>query len=165
MLFRSLAMKAALASADGRSRSKGHPSGAGKKGGHKKIEGKSFARPTQMTSATTELLSTKQKIAAANDNKSKAESKQSKPAAAHPRRERFMKNYDAAKNRLGKVLANVKAKVAAVRDKALPKSNAAQLARNAEHRKSKAGATKTKTKDTVAKKPVAPPPPGPRRGK
>ena len=159
-----LAMKEALASADGRSRSKGHPSGAGKKG-KPKTQGKSFARPTQMSSATTEQLSTKQKIAAANDNKNRAEAKQGKPAAMHPRRERFMKTYEAAKARLGKVIKNVKGKVAAIRDKALPKSNTGQLARNAEQRQSKPDGTKTKAKTKAAQKPVAPPPPGPRRGR
>ena len=156
-----LAMKAALASADGRSRSKGHPSGAGKKGS--KTQGKSFARPTQMSMASTEQPTTKQKMAAANDNKSKVERKDAKPAKTHPRRERLMKNYAAAKARLGKMVEKVKGKVAAVRDKAWPKSNVGQLAKNAERRQSKAGATKTKTKDKVATKSVAPP--GPRRGK
>lgn len=156
-----VAMKAALNSADGRSRSKGHPSGAGKKGS--KTEGKSFARPTQMSMASTEQPSTKQKMAAANDNKGKGERKETKPAKTHPRRERLMKTYAAAKARLGKMVEKVKGKVAAVRDKAWPKSNVGQIAKNNEQRRSKAGATKTKTKDKVAKKSVAPP--GPRRGK
>ena len=152
-----LAMKEALAGPDGKSRSKGHPSGAGKKGS--KSQGKSFARPTQLT------FSTREKIAAANENKAKGEAGQKKPADLHPRRERLVKSYEAAKARLGKLAEKIKGKVGEIRDKALPKSNGEKQAKNAEKRRTQEGATKTKTKGKVAQKPVTPPPPGPKRGK
>ena len=95
--------------------------------------------------------------------KPETEAKQAKRPNMHPRRERLMKGYEAAKARLGQLLERVKAKIAAIWDKALPKSNVGQLAKNAEQRKSKAGRTKAKTKDKVAQKPAAPP--GPRHGR
>ena len=152
-----LAMKEAIAGPDGKSRSKGHPSGAGKKGS--KSQGKSFARPTQLT------FSTREKIAAANDNKAKGEAGQKKPADMHPRRERLVKSYEAAKARLGKLAEKIKGKVGEIRDKALPKSNGEKQAKNAEKRRTQAGTTKTKTKAKVAQKPVTPTPPGPKRGR
>jgi conjugative relaxase-like TrwC/TraI family protein len=170
-----LAMKQALASADGRSRSKGHPSGAGKKVVNTQNQGRSFARPIEMR------LSTQQKMLAANENKVKAQATQNQPGKqaaqepvkVHPRRERFAKSYEAAKSRLGEVVKNMKGKVAAVRDQALPKSNTAQLAKNAEQRPMKTNATMAKTNAKVAQKPVQkqkqapppPPPPPPKRGR
>ena len=153
-----VAMKQALASINGRRGSKGHPSGAGQKGPDSKTQAKSFERPT-------EPFSTRQKLAAANQKESNTEGMQGKSIQSHPRRERLMKNYDAAKARLGKMVANLKGKVTAIRDKALPKSNVEQLAKNAEQRKSKAGGTRPKTNGKIADKSVAPRPPGARRGK
>jgi conjugative relaxase-like TrwC/TraI family protein len=154
-----LAMKEALAGPDGKSRSKGHPGGTGKKATNNQNRGKSFLRPTQLTTSTQE------KIAAANDNKRKGEAAQKKPASIHPRRERLMKGFQAAKNRLGKMAGEIKGKVGAIRDKALPKGNVEKLAKNAERRQSKQGATKGQTKGKTAQKPVTPPTPGPRRGR
>lgn len=153
-----LAMKAALAGPDGRNRSKGHPSGAKKQAGFTKTNYRSNIRPTELTTTT------KQKIAAANENKNKGVAEGKEPAM-HPRRERFVKSYEAAKARLGKLAEKVKGKVAAVRDKALPKSNTEQMARKAEQRHSQASGTKSKTKSKVAQKPPTPPPPGPKRGR
>jgi hypothetical protein len=153
-----LAMKEALAGPDGKSRSKGQPSGNGKKVSSQ-TRGKSFLRPTQLTDSTRE------KIAAANENKRKGEGAQKKPANTHPRRERLMQSYKSAKARFGKLAEKVKSKINAVRDKALPKSTTEKLAKNAERRQSKTGGTKMKAKGKTVQKPVTPPPPAPRRGR
>ena len=155
-----LAMKRALAGADGKSRSKG---GDSKPVKQKQNLGKPFLRQTE------HRLSTKEKIIAANERKANGEAQQKKPGAMHPRRERLMKNYQAAKDRLGKLAEKIKGKVGViadkVRDKGLLKSNMEKVAKNAEQRQSKPGGTKAKTKGKTVQKPPTPPPPGPKRGR
>ena len=78
-----------------------------------------------------------------------------------------MKNYQAAKARLGKLAEKIKGKVGAigekVRDKGLLKSNMERVAKNAEQRQNKPNGTKTKSKGKTVQKP--PTPPGPKRGR
>jgi len=152
-----MAVKKALAGPDGMSRSKGRPSGRSRQHRDQTVH-----RPIQ-----TRDISTKEKIAAANERKGKNERAENKPTKLHPRRERLMKSYEAAKNRIGKLAEKVKGKVGAIRDKALPKSNVQNQAKNAERRKSKSNGTKQVTKAKAVQKtpPKAPPPPAPRRGR
>jgi hypothetical protein len=135
-------MRRALAGADGKSRSKGHPSGDGEKKGNTQNRGRSFVRPTELTD------STKGKIAAANENKKPVAKK---PAVTPTREGRVGKAYEAAKNHFKQATAKVKNTIDNLKNRRanqLPKNDTAQISKHAvKQRAADAGAAaKTQAK-------------------
>ncbi len=130
-------MRRRIAGPDGKSRSKGHPSGNGQKKGNVQSRGRSFLRPTELTTTT------KEKIAAAKVTKAPAAAQ--KPAATLTRQGRIANGYRAAKDHFKKVSARVKGAFDSVKQnrlsKQLPQSNVGQVSRhNVKQRTADAGA-------------------------
>jgi hypothetical protein len=118
-------MRRALAGADGKSRSKGHPTGEGKGKAETQSRGRSFLRPTELKTPP------KEKIAAANENKKTAARK---PAETQSREGRMGKAYEAARNHFKKATEKVKSTIDKVKDRRanqLPKNNTAQVSKHA----------------------------------
>ena len=185
-----VAMRRALAGADGKSRSKGHPDLTEKKGKFIQSRGRSFLRPTELRNAV------KGKVAAQQPAKAKAEkkvplttppkeSKKSHQAEPVTRKDRLVNAYQNAARNLSKMVERVKsnptrklqeaaAKVQATAGQqaqqvkaAKPQSNVQQVAKHAANVKAapppNSGARAQKLPEPVKAKAPAPPPPGPRK--
>ena len=98
-----LEMRRGMAGADGKSRSKGHPSGEGEKKLATQERGKSFLRPTQ---PSTPL---KEKTPATAESKTQTAAKTAtKPSPSQSRQDRFANNLAAARNHFARVSEKVK---------------------------------------------------------
>ena len=98
-----LEMRRGMAGADGKSRSKGHPSGDAEKKAASKERGKSFLRPTQPSTPA------KEKAPAANENKAQTVNPiPAKPNSSQTRQDRFANNLAAARANFARVAEKVK---------------------------------------------------------
>ncbi len=95
-------MRRGLAGSDGKSRSKGHPSGDIQKKGDVQNRGRSFLRPTQPPTAA------KEQVAAAKTDKAAKPASVRKPTASQTRLDRVADGYRAAKDHFKKVSEKVK---------------------------------------------------------
>ena len=148
-------MRRGLSGADGKSRSKGHPNGGSQKKGNEQSRGRSFLRPTQLTTLT------KGKIAAASANKIVEAAVKPKTVSAETRQGRIANGFQAAKDHFKNVATRVKGAFGnggeGKRANQLPQSNVAQAAKHSvKQRVADAGVT-AKQQAKVQQK--APPPP------
>jgi conjugative relaxase-like TrwC/TraI family protein len=144
-----VAMRRGLSSADGRSRSKGHPSTPGQQRGSK-TEGKSFLRPTQPSGQKRETVATK---AAA-----KSVGAEQKPLMPSPQG-RVANGYRAAKDHFKKVSARVKDGFASVKNrlaKQLPKNNEARVSKHAVKQRASDAGARAKQQTKLPQKAPAP---------
>ena len=142
-----------MAGVDGKSCSKGHPSQPGHKKQSTLVRGKSFARPTQLTSTK------KEKIVAAKQNKKPAAAKDK--TAMPSRQGKVAKAYDAAKKHLAQVAKRTKTAVQSFkpgkRPKLFPEVSTRQMAGRRAKKQTGGGSAKTRTK-TQQKAPTPPAP-------
>jgi hypothetical protein len=150
-------MRRGLAGSDGKSRSKGHPSGDAEKKANIQNRGRSFLRPTELTTAT------KEKVAAASTAKQPAAALAQKPAASQTRLDRVANGYRAAKDHFKKVSEKVKGTFEGRAAKRLPQSNVEQVARHG--MKQRAADAGSMAKQHVKAQQKAPAPVPVRRGR
>lgn len=145
-------LRRALSGSDGKSRSKGHPSGDGQKKGNQQNRGRSFLRPTELTTAT------KEKVVAANENKAAKRSAAAQPTTT--RQGRIANGYQAAKDHFKKVSEKVKdafkGKSDGKRASHLPQSNTGQAATHSVKQRAADAGAQVKQQAKVQQK--APPP-------
>ena len=143
-----LDMRAKMAGPDGKSRSKGHPSGNEKTQGNVQNRGRSFIRPTELTTPTQE------KMAAARA--ARAERAAPQPA----RQSRLAKGYQAARENFKSVVGRAKIAVASAirgkRENTLPRNTPAKAAKHA--LKERARETRMKAKQQTKTQQKAPAP-------
>ncbi len=166
-----VAMRRGLSGSDGKSRSKGHPTPLDQKKGNVQARGRSFLRPTELTTATKEKLT-----AAKSQNAQKTEGAQKQPAAgtaatqilAQGRQNRAANAYQAGRAHFGKVAGRVKGALQTLdharKTKALPPSNVAQASRHSLKQRSADAGVKAKAPAKVPQK-VPTPAPVARRGR
>jgi conjugative relaxase-like TrwC/TraI family protein len=153
-----VAMRRGLTGADGKSRSKGHPTADGKGKAEIQNRGRAFLRPTQPQNAP--------KIGAANENQKQTAVKTA-GGDANRRQSRLAKGYEAAKTHFKKVTDRVKDAAKSIRNgrssKQWPESN---VAKNSTHKaKQQSAEAVAKTKTQTKNQTKAPPTPAPRRGR
>ena len=141
-------MRRGLSGADGKSRSKGHPSTVGQTKGNEQNRGRSFLRPTEMKTPS------KEKVASANENKA------AKLAATQTRQSRVASGYESAKNHFKNISERVKGAFASAKEgrraNQLPHSNTEQAAKHSvKQRAADAGAV-AKQQTKVQQKTPAP---------
>jgi hypothetical protein len=149
-------MRRGLAGADGKSRSKGSPSGKGNGNAEIQNRGRSFLRPTQPQHPH-------KKIAANDNRKLPVASAAKKPVAADSRKERIAKGFKAAKTHFKKVSARVKNAAQSIKQgrsgKQLPQSNVGQVSKHAVKQRAGDAGAKANTQTKIQQKAPAPPPP------
>jgi hypothetical protein len=147
-------MRRGLAGSDGKSRSKGHPSGDAEKKANIQNRGRSFLRPTELTTAT------KEKVAAANTAKQPAAAPAQKPAATQTRLDRVANGYRAAKDHFKKVSEKVKGTFEAARQvrsaKQLPQSNVGEVSKHSVKQRAHDAGVQAKQQAKVQQKAPAP---------
>ena len=150
-----LEMRRGMAGADGKSRSKGHPSGDGEKKAASKERGKSFLRPTQPSTLP------KEKAPVANENKAQTAT-QPAPKAKPPqtRQDRVTSNLAAARNHFAKVAEKVKGNFLSggnqKRPHNLPQPSVADAARHSVKQRASDAANTAKVKTQSQVKAPAP---------
>ncbi len=146
-----VAMRRANAGADGKNRSKGHPSGEGEKKGNSQNRGRSFLRPTQPSGQERETVAAKTPVKPAGKG-------QEKPAASASRQSRIAKGYAAAKEHFQKVSMRVKDGFTAVKERVgkLPQSNGAQVSKHAVKQRANDAGAKAKQQSKVQQKTATP---------
>lgn len=153
-----IAMRRALSGADGKSRSRGHPSAEGKGKAEIQNRGRSFLRPTQPQHAP--------KTVVANENKKPVAGVQAKPAEKGSRQSRIAKGYTAAKEHFKKVTDRVKDAAKSIRHgrngKQWPENNVRQ---NSSHKIKQQSAEAVAKEKTKSKTQTKTPTPTPRRGR
>jgi conjugative relaxase-like TrwC/TraI family protein len=152
-------MRRALVGADGKNRSKGHPHAQGHKRQGTQTKGRSFLRPTELTTPT------KEKIVAAKQ----AEPAKKATAPVRPRQNRAAKAFEAGKKHFEKIATRTKTAVQSfkkgVRSKLFPERSPEQIGKQRARKQNSEPAGKAKTVNRTVKKAPAPAPPTPRRGK
>ena len=156
-----LEMRRGMGGADGKSRSKGHPSGDGEKKAATQSRGRSFLRPTEPS------LPQKGKEVAANENKVQNTAKPAQKAVeTESRQNRFANNLTAARAHFAKVSEKVKGAFQAgtgeKRQSHLPQTSVADAARHGVKQRA-ADAARTANAKTQAQ--VKTPAPAVRRGR
>jgi conjugative relaxase-like TrwC/TraI family protein len=148
-----VAMRRALAGADGKSRSKGHPSGQGQGKGNSQNRGRSFLRPTQPSGQARETTAAKAPAKPAAKG-------QEKPITPPTRQNRIANGYRAAKDHFAKVSTRVKGAFGSVKNRIgkLPQSNGAQVSKHAVKQRASDAGAKAKQQAKVQQKAPAPTP-------
>lgn len=143
-------MRRGLAGADGKSRSRSGPSGDGQKKGNVESRGRSFLRPTELTTPTKEKLTAPKKTPAATE----------KPAIPRTRQSRVANGYEAAKDHFKKVSERVKGAFKSTdpvkRPNQLPQSNTAQVAKHSIKQRAATAIATAKQKTNAPQKTAAP---------
>ena len=147
-------MRRGLAGSDGKSRSKGHPSGDAEKKANIQNRSRSFLRPTELTTGG------KEKVAVANTAKDSSPARTQKPAATQSRQGRVANGFQAAREHFKKVSERVKGAFESAKPgktaKQLPQSNVAAVSKHSVKQRAQDAGVQAKQQAKVQQKAPAP---------